>query len=66
MYFVMEYKYGNIYREVLHSPFRFDFCYWMAHMEEYRTHPLGKEFIKILDESIPGFVRPCPWKVIQN
>lgn len=66
MDFEMLYKYGTIYREVLHSPFRFDFCYFMIHLGEFRTHPLGNEFVKIMEESIPGFVRPCPWKVIEN
>lgn len=66
MDFVMQYKYGTIYRDVLHSPFQFDYCYWMGHLDEFRKHPLANEFVKVLDGSTPELAKPCPWKVAKK
>lgn len=44
-------------------PYKIDFCYAVNHIEESLKNPLMKEFKKIADDSLPGFIRPCPWKV---
>lgn len=63
--FKMQYKYGTIYRDIMGIPAKFDWCFWMSHLKEFRDNLLANELIKVLDESVPGFVRPCPWKVNQ-
>lgn len=62
-YFEMYYKYGTIYRQVLHTPSKIDFCYYMNNLDSARNDLLFKHLIDILDNVSTGFVRPCPWKV---
>lgn len=59
----MQYKYGTIYREIINLPYKIDFCYAVKHLEESMNNPFVKEFKKMADDSVPGFIRPCPWKV---
>lgn len=62
-YCEMFYKYGTIYREVLHTPRKIDWCFYMNNLDTARKDLLFKQLIDILDNVSPGFVRPCPWKV---
>lgn len=63
LYFDMFYKYGTIYREVMHSPRIIDWCFYMNNLDFARKGPLFKQFADLLESISPGFVRPCPWKV---
>lgn len=60
---VYQYKYGTIYRDVLHLK-KVDWCFYMNNLDIARNIPLFHELLKLLDDNAPGFVRPCPWKVI--
>lgn len=51
------YKYGTIYRDVLHSP-RIDVCQIMN-----STNKLVKQIIEMIDDSALGIVHPCPYTV---
>lgn len=63
LYFEMYYKYGTIYREVMHSPRKIDWCFFMNNLDMARKGLLFKQFVDLLESISPGFVRPCPWKV---
>lgn len=59
----MYYKYGTIYREVLHTLSKIDFCYYMKNLDAARNDLLFKHLIDMMNLVAPGFIRPCPWKV---
>lgn len=62
--FKLQYKYGTIYRDVLRAPNKMDFCYWMRNLDKIaKERPMANQLLKIFNDSVPGFFKPCPWKV---
>lgn len=55
------YKYGTIYREVLHLK-RFDWCEAMR--KKSANNILTKFFIDVLEDSVPSMIHPCPYSEI--
>lgn len=53
------YKYGMIYREVLHSP-SFDICRLTS---EKPKNILVNQIVTLLNTSSPGLFHPCPYTV---
>lgn len=64
MDFRMQYKYGTIYREILRAPRKFDVCFFMEHLDRIKSSPYATELFQVIQRSVPGFARPCPWRVI--
>lgn len=56
----MYYKYGTIYREVIHvRPFE------LCQLVNLGTSNLLTKFVlNLMDESAPGFIHPCPYKKV--
>lgn len=53
------YKYGVIYREVMHSP-RHEWC----GLYKYgNSNPLIAQMIKVVEENAPQIVHECPYTV---
>lgn len=49
-----------VYRQVLHiKPFK-----WCEITAGTITNPVTKFIVKLLNETIPGFVHPCPYDVV--
>ena len=53
------YKYGTIYREVMHTP-RFNLC---KNVQEGKSNLIVKHLIEIIKDTAPGFVHECPYTV---
>lgn len=55
----LSYKYGAIYREVMHTP-KFDWC---ALMEARETNPMILQILTVFKESFPELIHKCPFQV---
>ena len=53
------YKYGTIYREVMHTP-NFDLC---KIMKDGDTNLMIKQLIQLIKDSIPLALHECPYTV---
>lgn len=56
----MIYKYGVIYREVMHTP-RIDLCSILN--KDKIENLMVSYLVKVVDDSCPGIVHPCPYTV---
>lgn len=60
----MDYKYGQIYREVLKVN-NVDVCKIVRGLtEEFRSNKLLEFAFQVIDETAPGLIHPCPYNVI--
>lgn len=57
---VFKYRYGNIFREIMHV--EFDLCFLSGKAE----NPITKTFAAILKKSVPGLFQGCPFKEVLN
>lgn len=64
--YFMQYKYGTIYRDIMRLAYKIDFCWAVGNIVESNKNPLIKEFQRLMNDSVPGFIKPCPWKVIRE
>lgn len=53
------YRYGNIYREVMHMP-RINVCRVTL---DYQSNIMLATLLKMTLESAPTLIHPCPYKV---
>lgn len=53
------YKYGTIYREVMHTPM-FDWC---ELVDRKQTNPMVLQIFKIFNDSFPDMMDQCPLTV---
>lgn len=53
------YKYGTIYREVIHTP-RVDWC---QIMREGTSNIVFKAFFNLIKDNAPSVIHPCPYTV---
>lgn len=54
------YKYGTIYRDVIHTPTRADFCQFS---QVAKTNLMIQQIAKIIDDIAPGLLHDCPYTV---
>lgn len=60
----LQYKYGMIYREVL-LVVKFDVCSaGKGATKDLLSNRLVELFYDIINDSAPGFIHPCPYKVV--
>lgn len=57
---IILYKYGLIYREVLHPP-KIDWCQLM---EQKTSNLIVAKMLEVFTELFPHLIHPCPYKVM--
>lgn len=56
---IVHYKYGNVFRDVLHSP-KFNWCHVM---KSKTSNILLTQMIEVFHENFPEFIHECPYSV---
>lgn len=57
----LSFKYGTIYREVMHTP-KFDWC---ELMDDKQTNPMLRQIKSLFQDSFPDLMHRCPFQVKQ-
>lgn len=55
----LQYKYGTIYREVMHGPM----VTWCEMTKDHWANLIVVQLMKIFEASFPGLIHPCPYYI---